>query len=208
MPKAVNLLLPWRNIISSQKVRVTGYVMPYDSNGACNYCLNSSIHLSLLKGGMYLRDNPGALIISNMPKSILAINVVRKGCVFSLQGKVVYSYGWVGEEVWGGGGSILESMSHSSWFELVKFPQPRVCFSSQQITIPAILRAKCALCLRSCIKCKSQGWNNRIIAAHYEEREAICKRERERSVCVVTHSFVNVTSCNPNHAARPIHFFH
>ena len=52
---------------------------------------------------MYLRDNPGALIISNMPKSILAINVVRKGCVFSLQGKVVYSYGWVGEEVWGGG---------------------------------------------------------------------------------------------------------
>lgn len=31
---------------------------------------------------------------------------------------------------------------------------------------------------------------------------------REECVCVVTHSFVNVTSCNPNHAARPIHFFH
>lgn len=32
----------------------------------------------------------------------------------------------------------------------------------------------------------------------------------ERGACVrtVTHSFVSVTSCNPNHAARLIHIFH
>ena len=70
---------------------------------------------------MYLRDNPGALIISNMPKSILAINVVRKGCVFSLQGKVVYSYGWVGEEVCvcvGGGGESRRQGHTAAGFSL------------------------------------------------------------------------------------------
>lgn len=61
VPKAINLLLPRQNIISSQKVRVTGYVVPYESKGACNYHLNSSIHLRRLKATTLLRDSPGAL---------------------------------------------------------------------------------------------------------------------------------------------------
>lgn len=98
--------------------------MPCESNGACNYCLNSSIHLSLLKGGMYLRDNPAALIMSNMPKSILPINAVRKGCVFTLWGKVVYSYGWVGE----GGQYWSQCYTAAVQFELVKFPSSPCAF--------------------------------------------------------------------------------
>lgn len=94
--------------------------MPYESNGACNCRLNSSSHLSLLKAGMYLRDNPAALIVSNIQKSIWTINVARRchEVILNLKGKVVY-FLWLD-------GSRLEPMSQQL-AELVKFPSPG-CF--------------------------------------------------------------------------------
>lgn len=52
--------------------------MSYESYGACNHRLNSSSHLSLLTAGMYLRDDPTALIISDIGKSIWAMNVLSE----------------------------------------------------------------------------------------------------------------------------------
>lgn len=49
--------------------------MAYESNSACNYRINSSSQLSLLKAEMYLRDNATALIISYIGKSMWAITV-------------------------------------------------------------------------------------------------------------------------------------
>lgn len=141
----------------------------------CMQVLPQFIHLSL-------RDNPPALIISNLQKSVEVINVVRRGHEFhpSLTGQRFFIY----------------------FFECVHFIQ--INFPLKKLSTWWKKENK-----------KKKGalwicWHYRSKSEHcaMKERSHGCARIAQRSVCVVTHSFVNVTSCNPSHTAHSIHFFH
>lgn len=153
--------------------------MPWESNGACNYCLNSSSHLSLLKAGMYLWDNPTALIITW--KSIWAINAVSKECVLNHQGKVAYFLELEG--------SMLKTVSQQL-AELVKFPRPAWISLNTSVLKRSqshwYLEQKGAIWLCLCTKYKTQEWNDTVILLHCEKEEAMGKR----GVCVHGYSLL------------------